>query len=103
MDTLWVVQHSWLIPLLPLIGAAIAGLFGAKWLKGLSHWPIWLGVGASAVLAIALLFQTLGLAHHESTPSGERPSASHEAHGESHAISATKVWFSWIEVGDSKF
>ncbi len=44
---------------MPLIGAAFAGLFGAKWLKGQSHWPIWLGVGASAVFAFILLFQTL--------------------------------------------
>src|SRR5271154_4103778 len=52
----FVIAHSYLIPLLPLLGAAIAGFFGAKWLKGQSHWPIWLGVGAAAVMSITLLF-----------------------------------------------
>src|SRR5580698_5997324 len=56
----FVIEHSWLIPLLPLIGACIAGFFGAKWLKGQSHWPIWLGVGASAVMSISLFFQMHG-------------------------------------------
>ncbi len=52
----FVIAHSYLIPLLPLLGAAIAGFFGAKWLKGQSHWPIWLGVGAAAVMSFVLLF-----------------------------------------------
>src|SRR5688572_10069422 len=56
----FVIQHSYLIPLLPLIGAAAAGFFGARHLRHNSHWPIWLGVGASAVLSIALLFGMLG-------------------------------------------
>ena len=56
----FVIQHSYLIPLLPLIGAAAAGFFGARYLRQNSHWPIWLGVGASAVLSIALLFGMLG-------------------------------------------
>src|SRR5436853_7027822 len=86
MEHLWIVEKSWLIPLLPLIGAAIAGLFGAKWLKGLSHWPIWLGVGASAVLAFILLFQTIGLLHQETTPKTE-PAAKHDA-GAKHDASA---------------
>jgi NADH-quinone oxidoreductase subunit L len=55
MESLFAIDHSYLIPLLPLLGAAIAGFLGARWLKGLSHWPIWLGVGASAVLSIMLL------------------------------------------------
>jgi NADH-quinone oxidoreductase subunit L len=57
MQDFFAVQYCWLIPLLPLIGACIAGFFGAKWLKGQSHWPIWLGVGASAVISISLFFQ----------------------------------------------
>src|SRR5688500_2113577 len=55
----FVIQHSYLIPLLPLIGAAAAGFFGARHLRENSHWPIWLGVGASAVLSIVLLFGML--------------------------------------------
>ena len=50
MEHVFAFEHSYLIPLLPLVAAMIAGFFGAKWLKGQSHWPIWLGVGASAVL-----------------------------------------------------
>lgn len=46
MHDLFAVKYSYLIPLLPLIGAAISGFLGAKWLKQQSHWPIWLGVGA---------------------------------------------------------
>jgi NADH-quinone oxidoreductase subunit L len=60
MDDFFAVKFCWLIPLLPLIGAAIAGFFGAKWLKGQSHWPIWLGVGASAIISFSLLFQMHG-------------------------------------------
>jgi subfamily B ATP-binding cassette protein HlyB/CyaB len=59
MQDLFAVQYSWLIPLLPLIGAGIAGLLGARWLKGRSHWPIWIGVGASMV--ISFMLQLFGL------------------------------------------
>src|SRR3954471_12095923 len=55
----FVIEHSYLIPLLPLIGAAAAGFFGARHLKQNSHWPIWLGVGVSALLSIALLLGML--------------------------------------------
>src|SRR6266550_2458892 len=55
----FVNEHSYLIPLLPLIGAAAAGFFGARHLKQNSHWPIWLGVGVSALLSIALLLGML--------------------------------------------
>ena len=40
-----------------LTGAA--GFLGARWLKGQSHWPIWITVGASAVLSILLLIGTI--------------------------------------------
>lgn len=44
------------IPLLPLIGTALVGLVGLKWLKDRSHWPVLIGVGLSLVFAL-LLFQ----------------------------------------------
>src|SRR6476620_10607000 len=81
----FVIQHSYLIPLLPLIGAAMAGFLGARWLKGNSHWPIWLGVGASAVLSIWLFVGMFG--------------ASHDAHGQ---ISNVRNYFTWIEAGNFK-
>src|SRR5437762_6768354 len=59
----FVIRHSYLIPLLPLLGAALAGFFGARHLRQNSHWPIWLGVGTSAVLSFVLLFGMLGRWH----------------------------------------
>ncbi|MCG8409376.1 MAG: NADH-quinone oxidoreductase subunit L [Phycisphaerales bacterium] len=44
------------IPLLPLIGAALVGLIGLRWLKDRSHWLVLIGVGLSLVFAL-LLFQ----------------------------------------------
>ncbi|MBC8107670.1 MAG: NADH-quinone oxidoreductase subunit L [Anaerolineae bacterium] len=81
-----VIQYSLLIPLLPLIGAVIAGFFGARWLKGNSHWPIWIGVGISALLSIWLMFSMLGASHH----------------AEGSTISAVKNCFTWIEAGNFK-
>ncbi|CAN5472426.1 NADH-quinone oxidoreductase subunit L [soil metagenome] len=78
-----VIQYSLLIPLLPLLGAAIAGFFGARWLKGNSHWPIWIGVGLSAILSIWLLLGTVDAQHHAE-------------HG---TVSSIKNWFTWIEAG----
>src|SRR5688500_3507505 len=71
----FVIHHSYLIPLLPLLGAVAAGSFGARHLRGNSHWPIWLGVGGSAVLSFVLLFGMLARWHphdaaHENGTSG---------------------------------
>ncbi|MGD0767189.1 MAG: NADH-quinone oxidoreductase subunit L [Tepidisphaeraceae bacterium] len=84
MDSLFAVKYSYLIPLLPLIGAAIAGLFGAKTLRGQSHWPIWLGVAVSAVMSLSLLFGMLGL-WHDGKP-----------------LSVAVDWYIWIEAGSFK-
>ncbi len=80
----FVIDHSYLIPLLPLLGALAAGLLGAKWLKQNSHWPIWLGVGASAVMAIVLLVGMLG------------------QHPENGILAHPSHWFSWIVAGDAE-
>src|SRR2546421_3419351 len=88
MEHLFAIKYSWLIPLLPLIGAAVSGFFGAKWLKGNSHWPIWIGVGCSAILSFALLFGMLGLWKHAEA---ERAAP----------LSYNKVLFSWIAAGNS--
>ena len=56
-----VIDHSYLIPLLPLLGAVVAGFFGDRLLKGRAHWPIWIGVGCSfALLSFVLL---IGMLH----------------------------------------
>jgi NADH-quinone oxidoreductase subunit L len=54
------LQHSYLIPLLPLLAAMLVGFFGKSVFRGFSHLPIWAGVGASAVLSLSLLWGTLG-------------------------------------------
>jgi NADH-quinone oxidoreductase subunit L len=78
-------EYSWLIPLMPLVGACIAGFFGARWLRGQSHWPIWLGVGFSALFSLGLLVQVISHAH--------------EAHG---GWGQAWDWFNWIEAGNFK-
>jgi NADH-quinone oxidoreductase subunit L len=55
----FVINHSYLIPLLPLLGAIIAGFFGDLYLKGKAHLPIWIGVGCSLVLSLIILFGML--------------------------------------------
>src|SRR2546423_6777738 len=77
------VHYSYLIPLLPLVGAAVAGLFGAKWLKQQSHWPIWLGVGLSAALSIWLITQMWPI---EVEPNGN-------------GLGVISHWYTWIDAG----
>src|SRR5688500_15595568 len=113
MQDLWQIEYSFLIPLLPLIGAMIAGFFGARFLKQQSHWPIWLGVGGAAVISISLLFAMLSRSHHaepaaddahaaapaQATPPTDlaTPTATHLAAGAE--LSAVKNYFSWISIG----
>src|SRR5689334_14797815 len=104
MSDLFPVHYAILIPLLPLLGALVAGFFGVKFLKGNSHWPIWIGVGISAVLSLILLFGTLGLAHKAGeTPaeSGTPAVAGHvSAAAESvRSLSATTKVFTWFVAG----
>src|ERR1700726_4892491 len=100
MEKLFSFKYSYLIPLLPLIGACVSGFFGAKWLKQQSHWPIWLGVGASAVLSFLLLF---GMFHYWGDV-GQPPSAvfvpqMQEVHP---TLSTTSLWYEWARAGDPK-
>src|ERR1700685_3438103 len=92
MSDLIAVQYSWLIPLLPLIGAVIAVFFGAKLLKQQSHWPIWIGVGLSALLSLSLL---LGIADHQAHP----PLTHGEYHPAASDNAISKKWFTWILAG----
>ena len=105
MDQLFAVKFSYLIPLLPLIGACIAGFLGAKWLKGQSHWPIWLGVGASAIISFNLLFGMLSQRGPQQTLAGPGGQTSHIVPGEEgghSSLSVTRIWYEWAKVGDPK-
>lgn len=116
MESLFAIKFSYLIPLLPLLGAAISGFLGAKWLKANSHWPIWLGVGSSAVLSFMLLFGMLARWHGEApheveierSADGHSISLKTESDPKKYreertktlqANSLTKDWFTWIEAG----
>ncbi|MCY2952026.1 MAG: NADH-quinone oxidoreductase subunit L [Planctomycetota bacterium] len=84
MHDLFAVKYSWLIPLLPLIGAVISGFLGARWLKERSHWPIWITVGGSAVLSLMLLVGMMGQVPHGRGLEG---------------VSVTRHIYTWIEAG----
>jgi NADH-quinone oxidoreductase subunit L len=104
MDQLFAVKYSYLIPLLPLIGACLCGLFGAKVLKGQSHWPIWLGVGASAVISFSLLF---GMFHHWGEGDllrrpGANPATAEPIEEGHSSLSITSNWYEWARAGEEK-
>ena len=97
MEHLFAVKYAWLIPLLPLLGAAVSGFFGARWLKAKSHWPIWIGVGCSAIISFSLLFGMLGLWN--GGGHGDEHAGEHAAKVD---LSFTKVVFDWITAGNPK-
>src|SRR4051794_23995701 len=97
MQELFAIKYAWLIPLLPLLGAMIAGFLGAKWLKGNSHWPIWICVGISAVLSISLMIGMLGLWHPHA---GAERSAAPDSAVEAHDLSTNVTLYNWITAGD---
>ncbi|HXE19043.1 MAG TPA: NADH-quinone oxidoreductase subunit L, partial [Castellaniella sp.] len=105
MQDLFAVHYSYLIPLLPLIAACVSGFFGVRWLKEQSHWPIWIGVGISAILSLILLFgmfrlwgqgQALNPRQTQTTAAAQ---PGEEAH---HVLTATSKWFPWIQAGNEK-
>jgi len=49
-----VFAYLWLIPTLPLLAAAVIGLFG-RYLKDLSHWPCVIAIGIAAFLSFNVL------------------------------------------------
>ncbi|MEM8874901.1 MAG: NADH-quinone oxidoreductase subunit L [Planctomycetota bacterium] len=103
---------SWLIPILPLLGAIVAGFFGKKLLKGQSHWPIWLSVGGSAVTSLLILFAMIG-ATGEAGMQGDGHAAAGlpaeyvaaEAGKETkvekaNPVAFQEIWYTWFTAGD---
>ena len=82
MEHLLAVKFSYLIPLLPLAGALLAGFLCTGTRKKLAHWPIWLGVLGSAVLSVALLCGMTG---------------AEESHGR---LAYVQTWYQWITAGN---
>src|SRR5260221_7602873 len=59
MPNLPILENLWIIPLLPLLGAAINGLFGAKWSNSIVNTVALSSTGLSflaAVLAVPAVF-----------------------------------------------
>ena len=104
----FVIAHSYLIPLLPLLGAIVAGLFGgARTLRPQAHWPIWLGVGAAAALSLTLLVGMLRgpgpLIPALGGPLNRVIDRAIDAGvPQPHLLSYASHWFDWIVAGDAK-
>ena len=106
------IEHSYLIPLFPLIAAAIAGFFGKRMLGQQSHWPIWLGVGASAVMSSSILLGMFG--QHAAGPVrydrdatalamvGSASGSTVPVEAAVSEFSGAHEWFRWFNAGDAK-
>ena len=80
----FVIDHSYLIPLLPLLAAIVTGFLADRFFASKAHWPIWIGVGISAVMSLILL---LGMIVH-SRHVGEMPV------GQTHDV------YTWVAAGN---
>jgi NADH-quinone oxidoreductase subunit L len=92
MAELWTIQNSWLIPVLPLIGAIVCALLGPIFLKGKSHWPVWIGMAGSAAISIWLLVQMLGMGW-DMKVGGDAISS----WTQKYPLAIGVTWFNWIE------
>jgi NADH-quinone oxidoreductase subunit L len=81
MNELLPVKLSYLIPLLPLIGAVLAGCAPKK-LRPMAHWPIWIGVGLSSLLSLSLLGGMLWLWVHGTVGND---------------LTHIQQWYTWID------
>lgn len=85
MEHLFAVEHSYLIPLLPLVGAIVAGFLCIGRFRTLAHWPVWITVLISAILSFSLLAGMIG--------------ESHAARSES-SLAYVQNIYSWITAGN---
>src|SRR3984957_336298 len=51
---MFVLDHLWIIPLLPLVGAAVNGIFGRRWPHSVTNWIALGSTGLSFVAAVEL-------------------------------------------------
>jgi len=63
MSDSWLVQHVWLIPLLPLLASVATAILGPTVLRERSHWPCLAASAFAAVLSFLLLFTKTDLAN----------------------------------------
>jgi NADH-quinone oxidoreductase subunit L len=99
-----VIDYAWLVPILPLLGAAMAAL-GGRWLRQQAHIPVVLGI-ASAFLVSVLLLRSAGPSVVErdaakatvtqmgTGPRGTPPIGTRQADGR------TVIVYEWIDAGD---
>jgi len=96
------------LPFWPLLGAILVGVLVACRAKTtLAHWPIILGVGASAILAVTLFFDLPGMMpHDQATPAAAE--VAHDHAGDAHAPpefqdhGLTYTVFNWISFGQEQ-
>ncbi|WP_428940700.1 NADH-quinone oxidoreductase subunit L [Fontivita pretiosa] len=101
MDKLFPVQHAYLIPLLPLAAAAVAGFACTGPRKRLAHWPIWISVLASAVLSVWVLLGMLEVIHHPEQYPQHAQAVQRASHtGALPAIYAVTNFYTWIAAGE---
>src|SRR5262245_20067926 len=80
-----VLSYVWLIPVLPLVAAAITTLFGPRFLKQHSHWPCVLVL----VVVCVLSFRTMQAVNH----------LAHEAH-HGQEVEASRTYYQWFAAGE---
>src|SRR5213075_2466401 len=106
MESLFSVKFAYLIPLFPLIGAILAGALGSRWLKQNSHWPIWIGVGLSALLSFILLLGIIGQWQDHSPEAVQKGNETavnlRDLSQRLGSMSISVHWYRWIEAGNFK-
>src|SRR5881394_1001896 len=106
MESLFSVKFAYLIPLFPLIGAIVAAALGSRWLKQNSHWPIWIGVGLSALLSFILLFGIIGQWPDHSPQAIQKGNETavnlRDLSQRLGSMSISVNWYRWIEAGNFK-
>ena len=100
------IEYCWLVPLLPLLGAAVAAV-GGRWLKGQSHVPVIAGIGLAFLVSVLLLRDAGPSAvHHEAAKGavmsgtgvgGARPGSMTP---ERPSDGRTVLLYRWIDAGE---